>query len=287
MLNHYSYSSLSKLSMCAQAFKYAYVDKLEPIRSSPGLVAGSAMHRALHVLYSDDPKRWCVPHAIEAMREEWGDYEAPHGTHYSPLFLETVIKKYAEENEKRDEAFEPLTEWGERKQTIPFGATTLVMVPDLIGENAFGELELRDHKTTKSSLHYIPEGARMAYQGRLYMSILRKRGLPVEAFSINGIYTGPSAKSGKAKNYPGKSEVSLIIDAWDDSIELDAFEWAEARIAEHSWRLETGHWPQTDGGMVRAWVCRYCDFKKVCEASALKRPGLLAGGYRVKEERDG
>jgi len=282
MLDHYSFSSLSKLSACAQAFKYAYVDKIEPIRTSVNLVAGSAMHRALHALYSDAP-RWHIKYAIECMKEEWGDQPVTEASHLSPLFLETVIQRYAKENEKRDEAFEPLGDWGEVRQTIKFGATTLTMVPDLIGENAFGDLELRDHKTTGGYLGYIPGREQMSYQGRLYMAILRNLGLKVEAFSVNGIYLGKAAKAGKAKNYPGKSEVFQIVDVWDESMELEVFEWAEDRIAEHTWRESVNRWPQTDSGMARAWVCRYCDFKSICERPVNERAGKIAGLYREKE----
>ena len=288
MLEHYSFSSLSTLAKCAQAFKYAYVDRLEPLRSSVNLVAGSAMHRALHALYSDAP-RWHVKYAIEVMREEWGDQPVTEASHLSPLFLETALKKYAAENEKRDESFKPLGDWGEVRQTIKFGATTLTMVPDLVGENAHGQIELRDHKTKGSSAPF-KEGSRsetnlsneyrMSYQGKLYMTVLRKLGIPAEAFSINLVYVGKAERNYK----PGLSKLFKITDVWSDATELEVFEWVEDRIAEHTWRESVNRWPQTDSGMARAWVCRYCDFKQVCERPANERAGKIAGLYKEKKD---
>ena len=283
MLDHYSFSSLSTLAKCARAFKYSYVDRLEPLRESVNLKAGSAMHRALHVLYSDDPKRWCVPHAVEIMREEMQGFDVPETSHLHPNFLETVIKKYADENEARDESFKPLTVWGEREQVMPFGQTVIVIVPDLIGENAHGQVELRDHKTTSSTRSFPSLGKNngMSYQGPLYMSVLRKLGLEVDAFSINGIYIGQ--RSGK--HYPGLSAVYPIVDMWDASRGIEVFEWAEDLIAEHTWRVETGHWPQTDTAWVRTMICGYCDYKNVCAVPMQERPAKIAGRFREKRER--
>lgn len=97
MLDHYSFSSLSTLSKCARAFKYSYVDCLEPLRESVNLKAGSAMHRVEQVRIVSD--KYAALYEIvadlrcRAVVGQWMVYTTDDDWHYFCDRLEALTKE--------------------------------------------------------------------------------------------------------------------------------------------------------------------------------------------------
>src|SRR5690606_16033190 len=93
----HSYSSLATLASCAEKFRLAYVEELEPPGVNLPQVAGTAFDEALNRLYVSG---WDAAAAIAALEAAWGDTRPPLGAKHGHLtldFLRERVRTYMRE----------------------------------------------------------------------------------------------------------------------------------------------------------------------------------------------
>lgn len=259
------YSSLATAAACPRKFKHKYIDYLESPEKPVPMHAGSAMHAALHALYTDV---WDLEVAIYAMREAWGDFRTPPGSKHGYLTLGHLEIILADYMETRDP-----TELGQVKSAAQYAEKAVVFDwPDADGNllrlggmldmtaEISGQKFIIDNKCTTGWLNdYWALNFKIGHQFRIYAAAMQVlTGEVYDGVYINGVYIGQPPKSGwkNVKSVPSKlfgpfyftpahlAETRAWAQTWANSIEM--------------WKA-TGHFPQNERACGDYGGCPFMD----------------------------
>lgn len=269
------HSALSLLLDCPRAWFHKYIEGIEPKGTALRLVAGSAMHKGLAVLYGSG----LIEDAVQALAEEYGQQQPFGDLDFLTIgHLETVLRNYYDRWVGQD-PFEVVS-LIEEPIVESIDGLQIGGIPDMVVEEG-GELVVVDHKTTTSFLgSHLYNRVKFTKQMPIYCLLLtEKLGRPVRRAIVNAIYTGKYAASEKSK--------AAKFERW-------SFEYSEEDLEETKWWLRN---TIEDSDDLRRRVepeerfftqhggshCGWCEFKSLCEVPPPLRGGIKSANFQKRE----
>ena len=279
------YSYISTFARCPRRGYYAHVLGLEPPEPNIPALAGTAMHAALHVLYT---QAWDYDAAREALAASWGDLKPSGRYEWLTLgHLEIVLRNYMEDR-RPDEVGQVVEigttldenavvfDWKNAKgESIRLGGK--IDLPRLIANQRY----VIDHKTTTSWLNewWLKERYPLLHQARIYVAALQAlTGERYEGAYINGIYIGQFAADEPAAWAKRKSVRSKLFGPFmfSQSQLEETWEWAKTWLDTIRFWQEADRWPQNEGACSDFGGCSYLE---LCQAHPVVRPSLISRKY--------
>lgn len=269
------YTALSTAAECGRKFKHKYRDRLRERTPNVPMFAGQVAHVGLDVLYTH---AWDIDLAIEAMRDEWGDFK-PLGKHSYLTFghLSIALRNYFEDRSENPTALEGAAYESAEDTFIfdwPNADGELVTVggkPDLPCEIA-SQRYIVDHKLTTQWVNtYWALRWKLGHQFRIYcaaMSNLFERSY--DGAYVNGIHMGKAAADEPTKWKKRKSSPNRLFGPYDYSRGKLEETWQWVNTWQRTIELwdELDHWPQDETSCANYGGC---EFMTLCEKSPVVR----------------
>lgn len=291
----HSYSSLATLASCAEKFRLAYVEEIEPPGVNLPQVAGTAFDAALNRLYVSG---WDEAEAIAALEAAWGDIRPPLGAKHGHLtldFLRERVRTYMREREARPtlmETGEVLTgfsgvmhafEWADAAGRV----VRVRGIPDFAIRDTSGRIFVVDLKTTSAWISdWWMTQFRIGHQLRIYAAMVETlTGEQVAGGLINAVYVGEKALDPPEAWTRRKSAPSRLerIDITRGQIE-EAHEWVRGVLALERMCEAEDLWPRNERACGDYGGCEFLD---LCTApSAMVRKARMMTAFRRKTSRE-
>jgi len=138
--NQYDATGLTDWLTCPMKFKYAYVDRIEPVKKPPALVAGELVHEALAVWYANGD----IDEALAVIPDEVAELKDDNKR--NPERLREILQNYFILHQIDHQKWEILAI--EQEFTLPMrDGSTLAGRIDMVVKQS-GAIYVVEHKTT-------------------------------------------------------------------------------------------------------------------------------------------